>query len=86
MQLVLPGAIGQKLVFPPAQLLHHAAQGEDGAEDELGIVGILCRPACRRWQRRRVGGAITIKGSCKIWESLLVPAFGVDAIRCSPPC
>ena len=36
--LVVAGAIADKGVVLPAELAHHVAQGEDGAEDELGVV------------------------------------------------
>lgn len=39
MQLVLPGAIADKGVVLAAEFARHVAEGEDGAEDEFGVVG-----------------------------------------------
>lgn len=39
MQLVLGGAVADEGVVVAAELAGHVAQGEDGAEDELGVVG-----------------------------------------------
>ena len=37
-ELVLPRAVADEGVVVAAQLAHHAAEGEDGAEDELRVV------------------------------------------------
>lgn len=37
-QFVLGGAVGEELVGGAAELADHAAEGEDGAEDEFGVV------------------------------------------------
>lgn len=38
-QLVLPRAVADEGVVVAAELARHVAQREDGAEDELGVVG-----------------------------------------------
>lgn len=38
-QLVLPGRVAGECVFRAADLADHVAEREDGAEDELGVVG-----------------------------------------------
>lgn len=43
-QLVVGGAEGDEGVVVAAQLAHHVAQAEDGAEDELGVVAALIAP------------------------------------------
>lgn len=56
-QLVLGGAVGDEGVVVAAELAHHVAQAEDGAEDELGVVAAPIAPrlggrlvrGCLRW-------------------------------------
>lgn len=43
-QLVLGGAVGDEGVVVAAELAHHVAQAEDGAEDQLGVVAALVPP------------------------------------------
>lgn len=40
-QLVFAGAVGEEGVVLAAQLLHHVAEREDQAEDQLLVVGVL---------------------------------------------
>ncbi len=95
MQLVLGGAEGDEGVVVAAELAHHVAQAEDGAEDQLGVVGAFV-PA--RLSRSRFlvccggyGGvcavgllAVLVRGMR--WRNrcrgLLQPLFRVDALGC----
>ena len=54
-QLVLSRAVADECVVFTAELAHHVAEREDGAEDQLGIVaGLVARAGagCRRGSRR----------------------------------
>ena len=72
MQLVLAGAVREELVVLPAQLTHHASEGEDGAEDEFGIV---FRFQCSPRGGRHVS---SIAGRCG--GGVVSPALAVDAL------
>lgn len=72
MQLVLAGAVGDELVVRAAEAAHHVAEGEDDAEDELGVVGGGARGVARR-RGRGVGGCGGCGRGC---PALLVDAFG----------
>lgn len=76
---------GRSLVVPTPELAHHVPQGEDGAEDELGIIlgaQPLGRPLRRARGRRaaalgRGRGALLRRGRHNRGQ----PAFLVDALR-----
>ncbi len=69
-QLVLGGAVRDEGVVVAAQLAHHVAQGEDGSEDELGIVG-----------GGGAGGCCCCRGVGRGGGARGQPGFGVDAFR-----
>lgn len=52
MQLVLPGSVADEGVVLAAELARHVAQGEDGSEDEFGVVGAGDVGAGRGWASR----------------------------------
>lgn len=73
--LVLGGAEGDEGVVVAAELAHHVPQAEDGAEDELGVVGALIPP--------RLGGGLLLcarngeaRGACLLLSLLLVGRGG----------
>ena len=71
-QLVLRGAVADEGVVVAAELADHVAQGKDGAEEELGVVG-------RRRRGCGVGcGGIGVGWVCGRGE----PGLGVDALGC----
>jgi hypothetical protein len=58
-QLVLRGAVADEGVVVTAELTRHVAQGEEGTEDELSVVG---RAAGARGGSRNRGGGIATGG------------------------
>jgi len=88
-ELVLPRAVADEGVVVAAQLAHHAAEREDGAEDELRVVA---RP--RRLGPSVRGTAFVAAAACagrrvlvcvcvrwRIAEGRGDPGFRVDAFR-----
>lgn len=77
---VLAGAVADEGIILAAELAHDVAQTEDGAKDELGIVGgagdLFGGGAVggRRWFAGHGGR----RGGLRGWE----PVLGVDALRC----
>jgi hypothetical protein len=87
-QLVFAGAVGQKgVVFAP-ELLHHGAQREDQAVDQLLVVEFGHGPRAGRGRRRRL--AIAGDAGARLWARTLSarrpgprrPASAVDALGC----
>jgi hypothetical protein len=87
-QLVFAGAVGQKgVVFAP-ELLHHGAQREDQAVDQLLVVEFGHGPRAGRGRRRRL--AIAGDAGARLWARTLSarrpgprrPASAVYALGC----
>ena len=77
-QLVLARAIAEELVFFAAQLTGHVPQGEDGAEDQLGVVFGFERSPRQRWNITIAQG---VGGDIPLLEALgCCPALGVDTL------
>lgn len=74
---VLAGAVADEGVVLAAQLAHDVAQREDGAEDELGVVG-----GARELLGGRAGGRRAGDGGRRRGEGGREPVFGVDAFGC----
>jgi len=90
-QFVLPRAVADEGVVVAAQLAHHVAQREDGAEDQLGVVPGLgaCRPSVRASSDDMsggVGGRRVGTGGCGCGRDgrggcRRKPALRIDALR-----
>lgn len=66
-QLVLGRSVANKRVVLPAQLAHHVAQREHGAEDQLGVVRRLVGCADRR-----------AAAAERVWVRMTIMRVGVD--------